>query len=86
MASRTPDGVVQAGRLCRRVAATLIAGVRRRGDVAETEDRLRALSPRMQAAITGGTLAGLFAASLLAAQFGLLGMALFLLAVVLIVG
>ena len=74
-----------AARRCRDVAVALIAAVSRRAGFAEVEARITALSLREQAAITGAVLVLLFGLSLLSAQFGPLGVALYLLAIVLLV-
>ena len=70
---------------CRDVAAALIAGCwpgRAFGDVQRwIEDS----SPGTQNTIVFGTLAALFASSLVAAQFGLIGLCLFWLAVIWII-
>lgn len=71
---------------CRTVALALIAGFARKTGFATLEGRIEALAARGQALIVGLTLALLLGVSLFAAQFGLLGIALFLGAVVLIVG
>lgn len=69
--------VAVAGRMCRTVAIAIIAGFRR-GDSFDThEARILALPPREQRLITALVLAGLFCCSLIAAQFGLLGLAVF---------
>jgi hypothetical protein len=73
------------GRRCRDVAIGLIAGLSRRAGFHEIEARITALAPRDQAVITAAVLALLFGLSLLAAQFGPLGVALYLLAIVLLV-
>ena len=73
------------GRISRRVAAAVIAGVYRRMSFEEVEARLAARPAREQAVITGLTLAALGLVSFLFAQFGLVGMPLFLLLVILIV-
>jgi hypothetical protein len=74
-----------AGRMCRTVAVSLIAGVRRSESSEEIEARVADLPRGDQALIVGTTLGGLFLLSLIAAQFGLIGLALYLLAVVFIV-
>jgi hypothetical protein len=71
---------------CRTVALALIAGFARKTGFHVLESRVSALPSRAQAVIVSLTLALLLGASLFAAQFGLLGLALFLGAVVLIVG
>jgi hypothetical protein len=77
--------LVPLARTGRTVAAALIAGFRRNEDADTVEARLRELPPRLQAQIVGAVLAGLFVASLFAAQFGLPGILVFMLAVILIV-
>lgn len=85
MADRPLIAPARMAGLCRNVAALLIAGVWRRLSADEVRDRLAGLPVRSEAAIVGGTLGALFLACLLAAQFGLLGLALLGLAVVVIV-
>lgn len=85
MATTLDRILVPAGNLCRTAASALIAGVWRRLSLEEVEARLKAQPVRDQAAIVAGVLAGLLAASLVAAQFGIVGILVFLLAVVLIV-
>jgi hypothetical protein len=75
----------RAGRLCRMVASALIAGVRRRETLDEIEGRVADLPRGDQALIVGTTLGGLFLLSLIAAQFGLVGLGLYLLGVVFLV-
>jgi hypothetical protein len=79
------QGLGAAGRRCRDVALGLVAGFSHKIGFHEIEARVAALPAREQAAITAAVLAGLFLCSLIAAQFGLIGMALYLLAIVLIV-
>ena len=70
---------------CRDVAAALIAAFwpgRDHADVIQWIDRAQ---PSAQSAIVFGALAGLFAASLCAAQFGLLGLCIFWLGVIWII-
>jgi hypothetical protein len=67
------------------VSAQLIGGFWPGRDAEWAEQRLAALPPSRQVGAIGGVLAMLFLTSLFAAQFGLLGMALFLLAVILVV-
>lgn len=75
----------RAGRLCRVVAAALIAGVRRRETLDEIEGRVADLPRGDQALIVGTTLGGLFLLSLIAAQFGFVGLGLYLLGVIFLV-
>ncbi len=77
--------LVTAGRMSRTVAIALIAGVRRRLSMDDVEDRILALPLRDQALVTVATLSALFLVSLLAAQFGLIGLAVFWLGVILII-
>mgnify|MGYP005845583951 CR=1 FL=1 len=77
-----PSVLIPLARTGRTVAAALIAGFARRLDADAVEARLRMLPAREQAPIVGATLAGLFVASLLAAQFGLPGLLVFMLAVI----
>lgn len=72
------------GRRCRDVAMGLLAGVVRRVGFHEIERRVTALPLREQAAITVAVLGALFLLSLIAAQFGPAGLALYLLAIVLV--
>lgn len=80
------DTLTGIGRSCRTVALTFIAGVSRKTGFDHLEGRVAALPTRDQAVLVGATLAFLFGLSLFAAQFGLVGLALYLLAIVLIVG
>ncbi|MCU0907818.1 MAG: hypothetical protein MUF73_10300 [Rhodobacteraceae bacterium] len=77
--------VFRAGRLTRMVAAALIAGVRRRETLDEIEGRVADLPRGDQVLIVGTTLGGLFLLSLIAAQFGLMGLGLYLLGVIFLV-
>ncbi len=73
------------GQLCRTVAATLIAGVWRRHPAAEIEARIKRLGTAEQTGVVGGVLGLMFLCSLFAAQFGILGVLLFWLGVILLV-
>lgn len=86
MARLASEILTPAWHSCRTVALALIAGFARKTGFHDLENRVEALPVRSQAAIVGLTLALLLGSSLFAAQFGLLGLALFLGAVVLIVG
>lgn len=86
MANIARDILAPAFQSCRTVALALIAGFARKTGFHELERRVSVLAPQAQAVIVALTLALLLGASLFAAQFGLLGLALFLCAVVLIVG
>jgi len=74
------------GQKCRLVAFALIAGFARKLRFESVEARITALPAPQQTMIVGLTLALLFGFSLWAAQFGLIGLALYLLAVVTIIG
>ena len=80
------DTISGIGRSCRTVALALIAGVSRKTGFHGLETRVAALPLREQAILTGATLALILGLSLFAAQFGLVGLAFYLLAIVLIVG
>jgi fatty acid desaturase len=69
----------------RPVVAALLARFWRGHDQARAEARLAGMAARDEAAVTAGVLAMLFLAAVLAAQFGWLGMALYFLAVVVLV-
>jgi hypothetical protein len=85
MARHQPLARFRPGTLCRNVAAALIAGVWRRRTITEVRDRLAALPAREEAAVIAGVLGLLFVLAVAAAQFGPIGLLLYLLAVVLIV-
>jgi hypothetical protein len=85
MARNQPLARLRFGTLCRNVAAALIAGVWRRRSITEVRDRLAGMPPREEAAVIGGVLGLLFLLAVAAAQFGVIGLLLYLLAVVLIV-
>ena len=85
MAQNQPLGGIRLGTICRNVAAALIAGVWRRRTIGEVRDRLAGLPAREEALVVGGVLAALFLLAVLAAQFGPVGLLLYLLAVVLVV-
>ena len=72
-------------RLCRLVAAGLIGGIFRSRTISEIEAAIARGSVTQQVLIVGATLGLLFAGAFVAAQFGLIGMALYLMAVVLLV-
>jgi hypothetical protein len=84
MSEQRSLGLQRVGTLCRAVTATLIAGVWRRRTVHEVRDRLAALPARDEALVIGGVLLVLFLLALAAAQFGPIGILLYLLAVILI--
>jgi membrane-bound ClpP family serine protease len=72
------------GLVCRHAAVALLSGLLPRLGFAEIERRLAARPLRDQVAVVGGVLLGLFLLSLLAAQFGWIGMLLFWLGVVIV--
>jgi hypothetical protein len=73
------------GSVCRKVAIVLIAGVCRWRSTEEVSATIKARSLPQQTAITAGVLTLLFALSLVAAQFGWIGMLVFWLAVIVLV-
>ena len=75
----------EAAARARMVAAMLMAAFWPGRDAPDLAARIEAQQPRAQAAIVGGVLGMLFLLSLFSAQFGLLGIALFWGAVVLVV-
>lgn len=84
MAEGLSIGVQRIGGLCRNVAATLIAGVWRRHSVHDVRDRLAAMPKRDEALVVGGVLLLLGLLAFVAAQFGPVGLLVYLLAVVLV--
>lgn len=77
--------VSRIGRHCRLVTAALIAGPWPGRDLGDVEAALAGRPPAAQAAVVAGVLALLAAFSFFAGQFGLLGLAVFWLAVILII-
>ncbi|MEM8569449.1 MAG: hypothetical protein AAGG56_00955 [Pseudomonadota bacterium] len=75
----------RAATLCRAVAATLIAGVWRKHSAREMNAWIAGRSERDQGLIIGGSLLALFVTSLAAAQFGWIGLLLFMLVLVVVV-
>ncbi|MEM8825213.1 MAG: hypothetical protein AAGF30_16520 [Pseudomonadota bacterium] len=73
-------------RLCRSVAVGLLANVWPGENQASLEARLCRQSTPVQVSIVGGLLVLLFLAAVLAAQFGWIGLFVFLVAVILLVG
>lgn len=72
-------------RQCRLVSSSLIAAIWRTRTVSEIDAALDRLTVARQTAVVTSVLALLFLLSLFAAQFGLVGLALFWLAVVFII-
>lgn len=72
------------GRRCRTVAALLISGLWIGRSFSDVEERLGALPVRQQAVVVGGTLALLFAGAFVAAQAGIVGLLVYLLAVIVV--
>jgi hypothetical protein len=72
-------------RQCRHVSASLIAAIWRTRTPAEIDAAIDRLPVARQTGVVASVLAFLFGLSLFAAQFGLIGLALFWLAVVLII-
>jgi hypothetical protein len=79
------DVVSKIGRHCRLVTAALIAGPWPGRDLSDVEAALAGRPPATQAAVVAGVLALLAAFSFFAGQFGLLGLAVFWFAVILII-
>ncbi len=77
--------LVSFARRCRDVTVTLIAGLWPGRDAEDIEQVVNNLPLRTQGLVVAGVLGLLFALSLFAAQFGLLGMAVFFLAVVVLI-
>lgn len=85
MLNRTVDLLEPLARACRNVTLGLIGGVCRRLGQDDIDARLAAQPPREQALIVAATLGALFLTSLLFAQFGLIGLLVFLLAIIVLV-
>jgi len=85
MSNKAQSVLAAIGRRCRDVALGVLSACCRRAGFYEIEARMMALPMRDQAAITSAVLAGLFLLSLLAAQFGPVGIAIYLLAIILII-
>jgi hypothetical protein len=79
-----PDIFRGAGLACRAVAIALLSGWLTGRDYADLERRLAARATGEQVAIVGAVLCALFLLALLAAQAGLVGLALYGLAVVVV--
>lgn len=73
------------GHTCRSCAAALIAGVSRKRDARAIEDRLKSLPVRDQVWMVGSVLMALFMASLFAAQFGIIGLLVFFMLVIVLI-
>jgi hypothetical protein len=86
MAKLASEILTPAWHSCRTVALALIAGFARKTGFESLDARVNALPIHSQALIVCLMLALLLGCSLFAAQFGLLGLAVFLGAVVIIVG
>jgi len=83
MATDRDTVVVPLARRCRTVAAALVGALWPGKTGADVEAEISALSARGQVAVVGGVLALLFLLSLFAAQFGIVGLAIFFAAVIL---
>ena len=77
--------MTQIGSHCRRGAVALIAGVCRWRSIGEINERMLVRPVQEQILITTAVLGAVFALSLVAAQFGWIGMLAFFLAVILVV-
>jgi hypothetical protein len=75
----TPLGVA-----ARNATALVVSGVARRFGLGDVRDRIAALPVGEQTLIVGGVLGLLFLLSLFAAQFGVVGMLIFFLGIILI--
>lgn len=76
---------VRLAQMARTAAALVIAGVWRRRDFVEIEKHLRSQERPVQITVTLAVLGFLSACSLVAAQFGIVGMLVFWMAVILLV-
>lgn len=85
MAATLKTWVPRLGTFCRTAAVAVIAGVCRRREIDDINARIAARPVAEQAAITVGVLGALLLISLLAAQFGWIGMLVFWLAVIVVV-
>lgn len=85
MAAKFSSLVSRFGTMCRISAVALIAGVCRSRSIRDIDAAITARPVQQQAAITAGVLGALFGLSLIAAQFGWVGMLLFWLAVIVLV-
>lgn len=84
MAGTLKQALNPIGSASRNVVALLVSGAARRIGVDDARDRIAALGFRDQALVVGGTLGLLLLLSLFAAQFGIVGMLLFFLAIIVI--
>ena len=80
-----PNLLSTMGGLARTVSASLIAGVWRSRSIPQVEAQIKRLSTRDQAGVVGGVLALLLLLSMFAAQFGIIGLMVFWLAVIVLV-
>lgn len=71
--------------ICRLAASALIAGFARRLSVKDVNDRIAGKALKDQVLVVGGVLLGLLVAAVFAAQFGIVGMLIYLIALVVIV-
>jgi hypothetical protein len=85
MPKASVDILRPAARMCRTVALGLISGVWRKLGHDEIETRIAARPQNEQRLIFGATLGALALLSFLFAQFGLIGMLVFLLLVIVVV-
>jgi erythromycin esterase-like protein len=85
MAQDSQNLSTRASVAARRVAATLIAGVWRTRSAREVDVWLRRRSRQNRALVIGGVLAALLGLSIVAAQFGWVGMLVFWLGVIILV-
>lgn len=85
MAANFRNIVSRIGTMCRIAAVAVIAGVYRSRSIRDIDAAIAARPVQQQAAITAGVLGVLFALSLVAAQFGWIGLLVLWLAVIVIV-
>lgn len=71
--------------VCRLAASALIAGVARHLSVKDVNDRIAAKTIRDQAFVLGGVILVLLLSAILAAQFGIVGMLVYFLSIIVIV-
>ena len=85
MSTTTQSLAFRFGTLSRDCAVTVIAGIWRSRSIKEINARVKSRTTGEQAAITIGVLGLLLGLSLVAAQFGWIGLAVYWLAVILVV-
>ncbi|MEL6643181.1 MAG: hypothetical protein AAFQ79_04540 [Pseudomonadota bacterium] len=71
--------------LCRLAASAVIAGVARHLTVKDVNDRIAGKPLRDQVIVLGGVMLALFLAAVFAAQFGIIGMLVYFLSLIILV-